>query len=418
MSNVTLANVSNALTKVLLPYIQDNFPKQTRLLDQLKRNADVTYFNDNFYAPVRTSRHGGVTNLATDAGSLVSGNAAIGQASIGYKVATGTFRITQAVLDATKTTKGAVMNQLTFQADTLMSDFSKDLNRQFFYDGLGAVGQVLGSVGAGTASLTVPDGNLDDGRNGTVDRVGSINGDIAVNKYIQPGNILGIGTAAADVGTVTSVTGTSIVMTGAPAIVANDTIYRLDGDAAGAGTSEIQGIMAALSLDTSGTYASVARSTYGWTPALGTSSAALTLSEMESVYLSALENAQSGDKYAIFVNKTLYKKYGDILTSMRRSVDTIDLLGGWKGLRLEVGAGEVGVFLDYDVPDGDVFILNLDTFTLCEISPMKWAEDPSTGNAALTRTRGSLLYEATMYWHVNMLCRAPGSNGRMVRKTA
>jgi len=415
MADVSLANVSNALQKVILPYIQDNFPKQKPLLDQLKRNADVTFFNDNFYAPVRTGRHGGITNLATDAGSLVSSNASIGQASVGYKVLTGTFKITKAVLDATKTTKGAVENQLTFQANSLMDDFAKDVNRQLYSDGLGVVGQVLGSVGAGTASLTQPDSSLDDGR-GTAERFGSINGDIAVNKYIQIGNILGIGTAAADVGTVTSVGGTSIVMTGAPAIVANDTIYRLDGDAAGAGTSEVGGLMDALSILTSGTYAGIANSTFGWSPQLGTSSAALTLSEMESNYLAGLEYAQSGDKYAIFVNKTLYKKYGDILTSMRRTVDTKKLLGGWSGLAFEVGAGEVGVFLDYDVPDGEVYILNLDSFTICQISDMGWAEDPSGG--ALIRSRGTLLYEATMHWFMNLLCRAPAANARLVRKTA
>ena len=51
-----------------------------------------------------------------------------------------------------------------------------------------------------------------------------------------------------------------------------------------------------------------------------------------------------GDRYAIFVNKTLYKKYGDILTSLRRTVNETDLLGGWTGLEFAAGAGRVGVF--------------------------------------------------------------------------
>ena len=37
-------------------------------------------------------------------------------------------------------------------------------------------------------------------------------------------------------------------MTGSPAIVTNDTVYRVDGSREGAGTSEIQGMRAALSL--------------------------------------------------------------------------------------------------------------------------------------------------------------------------
>ena len=94
MSSILLSNVSNALEKVIQPYIQDNFNKTTPLLDQIKRNDNVEFFNDNFYAPVRTSRHGGITNLANDGNSLVSGKASIGQASVGVKILTGTFVLT------------------------------------------------------------------------------------------------------------------------------------------------------------------------------------------------------------------------------------------------------------------------------------------------------------------------------------
>lgn len=414
MSSILLSNVSNALEKVIQPYIQDNFNKTTPLLDQLKRNDNVEFFNDNFYAPIRTSRHGGIANLANDGNSLVSGNASIGQASVAVKILTGTFDISKLALDATKTRKGAVENQLTFQARTLNNDFSKDINRQYYSDGVGVIGQVAGSVGAGTLSVMLPDANLDDGR--SLDNYGTVNGDINPVKYIQPGMVLGIGTAGADLGTVSSVTGNTVVVTGAPAIVANDAIYRVDGDGEGAGTSEIQGIRAALSSSTgASTYAGVARSTFGWTPQLGTVSEALTLSEMEDKYIAAREYAMAGDRYAIFVNKTLYKKYGDILTSLRRTVNETELLGGWSGLEFQIGMGKVGVFLDYEVPDGEVLIINLDSWTVCEVSPMSWLEGPD--GKPMIRRRDSITYQATMVWFTNLLCRAPGANGRLTQKT-
>ena len=74
---IQLSNVTNALQKVIMPFIQDNFNKQTILLDQVKRNSGVTFMNDNFYAPIRTSRHGGVTNLADDGNTLVSGKSSM-----------------------------------------------------------------------------------------------------------------------------------------------------------------------------------------------------------------------------------------------------------------------------------------------------------------------------------------------------
>lgn len=411
---VLLSNVSNVLQKIIMPYVQDNFDKKTILLDQLKRNQGVTFMNDTFYAPIRSSRNGGVVNLANDGSSLVAGASNVLQASTNVKIVTGSFQISKLVLDATSTTKGAVKNELIRQAENLASDFAKSVNRQYYSDGVGVIGQVGGSVGSGTIGLTYPDANLDDGR--SVDWYGSVNGDIAPNKYITAGQVLAIGTAGADLGTVTSVSGTTVVVTGDPAIVANDSIYLADGSGAGAGTSEIQGIRLALQATTSGSYAGVARTTPGWTAQTGTVAEALTLSRMESVYLAAKEYADSSDRYAIFVNKTLYRKYGDILTSMRRTVNESELLGGWSGLEFAAGAGRVGVFLDYDVPDGEVEIINLDSWIVCQVRDMSWMENPDGGS--LIRSRGNLLYEAAMAWFTNLLCLAPGANGRLTQKTA
>jgi hypothetical protein len=412
---VTIADVTDTLQKVIMPFIQDNFPKQTILLDQVKRNQGVQFMNNNFYAPIRSSRHGGITNLADDGNSLVSGSSSTDQASVSVKILTGTFDISKLAIDATKTSKGAVESNLEFQARTLMSDFARDVNRQYFSDGVGILAQVGGSVGAGTAGLQYPDSNLDDGR--SIDWYGAVNSDVSPSKYIHPGMVLGIGTAGADLGTVSSVSGTTVVMTGSPVIAADDPVYRVDGSGEGAGTSEVQGIRLALSSSTgTSTYAGVARNTTGWTPQLGTTSEALTLSAIEDVYLSALEYAQTGDRYAIFMNKTLYKKYGDILTSMRRNVNTADLLGGWTGLEFAAGGGKVGVFLDYDVPDGEVLVINLDSWTVCQVSDMNWLDEPDSGS--LIRTRDKIIYQATMAWFTNLICLAPGANGRLTQKTA
>ena len=94
-----------------------------------------------FYAPIRTSRHGGVANLANDSSSLVTGKSSIGQASVGVKILTGTFDISKLAIDATKSAKGAVENQLTFQARTLATDFARSINRQYYSDGIGVVSE-------------------------------------------------------------------------------------------------------------------------------------------------------------------------------------------------------------------------------------------------------------------------------------
>ncbi len=412
---IVLSDVSNALQKVIMPFIQDNFPKQTILLDKVKRNKGVTFMNDNFYAPLRTGRHGGIVALADDDNKLVTGKSSIGQASVPVRILTGTFDISKLAIDATKTAKGAVENQLTFQASSLASDFARSVNRQYYGDGSGIVAQVASSASATAVNIKLPDTSVDDGH--ALDRYGTVNGDLSPSKYLAANMFVGVGTAGAAKGTISSISsGTVVNFTGSVASVANDSIGIVDGSLGGFGTSEIYGLGQALSSSTgTSLYAGVARSTTGWTPQFGSTSEALTLSAMEDKYLAAKEYAQMGDQYAVFVNKSLYKKYADILTAMRRTVNETDLLGGWTGLEFAAGAGRVGVFLDYDVPDGDVLIVNLDSLTVCQVSDLDWMESPNSG--ALVRTTDYITYQATMVWFTNLLCLCPAANGRLTQKT-
>lgn len=417
-----LADVSNALHNILLPYVRDNFPSQTILLDQMKRNSGVTFMNNKFYAPLRSTRHGGVTNLANDGNLTISGTAGLAQANVSVKIITGAFDISKLAIDATKSSQSAVTSALTFQAKALATDFARSANRQLYGNGAGIVAQVAtsGSIGVGTLSVVPTNtSSIDDGRE--LDRYGVVNGDVSPVKYLAPSMIIGVGSPGTALGTITSVTyGTttgSVVVTGGPAIAATNSVYLLDGSGGGAGTMEITGIRNALS-SSSGTaqYAGVARNQTGWLPQFGSESESLTLTRMEQYYLAAREYSQVGDQYAIFVNKTLYRKYGDILTSMRRTVDTADLLGGWKGLEFAAGAGNVGVFLDYDVPDGEVLILNMDSWTICQVSDLGWLEDPNGGS--LLRLANKIAYQAEMAWFFELLCLAPSANGRTVQKTS
>ena len=418
---IGIGDVSNALQKVIMPFIRDNYEENTLLLDQVKKNSGVTFANDYFYADIRTSRHGGVTNLATDKAKLVSGSATVGQARVQPKIPTGTFDISKMVLDATKSSKGAVENQLTFQARTLAEDFAKHINRQLLMDGSGIVSEVSSSANASVIPVAVPTSSNDDGR--ALDRYGVINGDVGAVKYLFPWNVIGIGTAAAAVATIAAAgvadggTVGTITLSAGTAHAANDAIFLLDGDTTGAGSAEIEGLGKALTSATAN-YANLARSTFGWTPQYSTVSGALTLSDMEDKYLSATEYAQPEDMYAIFVNKTLYKKYGDLLTAMRRTVNKTELVAGWTGLEFTMGVGKnmnVAVFLDRNVPDGECIIVNLDSLTIAQVSDMDWMENPDGG--ALNRRDDYITYQATMHWFLNLICLAPAANAKLMRRT-
>ena len=411
-----LSDFNAALKQVIQPYIQDNIPKQTKLLQVLKKNDDVQFFNNAFYFAVRTNRHGGVVNLASENAKLRTGSAPTTQGTVAPKLMTATFDIGDVVAKASANDKGAVESAMTFQMKTIKADFAKSINRQYFSDGVGILG-LAGSVGAGTLSVVTPNSSIDDTRGDVSGWFGAINYDIKPTKYFTVGQAVGIGTAAADVGTITSVTGGTaqgtLVVTGAPAINANDAVYLVDGDESAAGTSEIQGIRAALSVGTASTYAGISTSNDIWAPQyMGTAAnGALTINDMDTVYMSAVEYANEGDRYAWFMNKSLYAKYGELLTALRRTVNKTELVSGWTGLAYEAGQGEVGVYLDFDCPDGEAVLLNLDTWTVCQVADMGFVEDN------LLRRADYITFQKVFSWYTNLACRCPAANGRMLRRT-
>ena len=427
MANLTIGDITATLKEVLLPYVRDNFPKKTVLLDQMKRDSETLVMNDEFIVPVYTTRHGGVANLADDSNSVISsGGRNTSRATVSVEIVTGALDISKLAIDASKSSALAVQDTLQSQTERLSDDFARQVNRQLYGGGDGVVSMVRttgGSVGTGTiaveaiATSEAGYGTVDDGR--AVDYYGTINGDISPTKYFAIDQIIGVGTAGAADGTLTDVTGTSIVSGAPTAIVtaANDAVYIQDGSGEGAGTSELLGIRAALSSTTgTSTYAGLARNTVGWTPSFGSASEALSLSRLEVMDGDVQEYASANDKYIILVNKTLYRKYGDLLTAMRRTVNQTDLLGGWKGLEFAAGGNVVGVFRDYDVPDGEVLLINLDTWKICQVSDVSWMEDPAGGG--LLRLQNTIMYQAVMHWFVNTVCLAPAANGKQTRKSA
>jgi len=418
-----LSNSTAVLKEVILPYVQDNFPKQTITLNLFKRNAGVTTINNAFHAAIRTTRHGGITNLANDGNSVNATNGvSFSRGSVGIKQVTGAFNISKLAIDASQGDRRAIVNTFTEQAQTLVSDFAREINRQLYYDASGIVAQVSGSTSSSEFTVKAMDANIDDGH--TRDWYGTVNGDIAPGEWLYGGQYIGIGTANADVGIIGTVTndgagvatGTvTLTAAGTAGMVANDAVAILDGSSEGFGSNMMNGIHEVLDSRTgTNQYAGLARTTAAWKPQFGSVAEALTLSRMEGAYLAARKYAREGDKFAIFVNKSLYQRYGDLLTAMRRTVNSTDLMGGWTGLEFAAGGGSVGVFLDYMVPDGEVVILDLDTWTLCQVSDMNWLEE---GANSLLRIKDTITYQAVMVWFLNVMCLCPAANAKETQKT-
>ena len=422
-----IADYASGFEKIIQPYIQDNIPEQTKLLKVLKTNDNVEIFNNSFYVTLRSGRHGGVQTIANDKSKLNTGGAPLSQGSITPAYLAGVFDISDVVMKASRSRKQALQSDLQFQAQALVKDFSLQANRQYFSDGAGVVAMVSetgGSVGAGTVQIQYPNADMTtEGRAsayyGTT--AGGINGDVLPwFRYFAPGNIVGFGSAGTAVGTISS-GGTAVaggtqygtlIMTGVTPFPGSAPVYILDGDADAAGTTEITGFRGALSEGT-GNYMGLPRATLTWQPQImGTAAnASLSIPNMEQLYFRAYQYAMPSDRYVWFMNQSLYTRMGDLLTALRKTVNKMELVSGWSGYAFQAGMNEVPVMMDYDCPDGEVMLIDLDTWTVCEVAPMGFVQDE------LLRRADYITFQKVFSWYTNLANRAPAANGRMVRQT-
>ncbi|MDE1866619.1 MAG: phage major capsid protein [Thaumarchaeota archaeon] len=421
-----IADFSAGFEKIIQPFIQENIPSQVKLLKVLKTNDNVQIMNNAFYVSLRSGRSGGVQTLATDKSKLNTGAATLSQGSIPPAYLAGVVDISDVAIKASRTRAQALQSDLEFQANALLKDFSKQVNRQYFSDGNGIVAAVAesgGSVGAGTVAIGYPDNSTTtiDTRSTYYGTVNGINYDVLPwFQYLAPGNIVGFGSAGTGLGTIAGSSGAvtggtqygTLVLTGAQVAVAGTAgcpIYILsaEGD-----QGEITGMRGALSEGT-GNYMGLPRSTLTWQPQfMGTTqNQSISIPNMEQLYFRAYQFAQPGDRYVWFMNQSLFTRFGDLLTALRKTVNETELVSGWTGLSFSVGTGKAMVSMDYDCPDGEAILINLDTWTVCEISPMGFLQDP------LLRRVDYLTYQKVFTWYTNLACRAPAANGRMVRQT-
>ena len=119
-----------------------------------------------------------------------------------------------------------------------------------------------------------------------------------------------------------------------------------------------------------------------------------------------------------FMGEVLFAAYGAILTSLKRSRDTREVLsGGWMGL--DFMGGKTGVMLDPDTWTGYVQGVQFKSLTIAEMSkPWTWLEADAHGGILKRSSSNRTVWEGTLkYYYENIVLRHK-SMGRLAGKTA
>jgi hypothetical protein len=400
---LTITNIAAVLKKIIIPVIVNQLPKESVLFDKIKKNAGVTISNNNIYIAARTGRHSGIYNVA-EGNQPYTGKAKYEQPYAPIRYAFGTLELTDQAISAAgegDQSIKAIASILNTEITALKDDLKMDINRQMH--------------GAGTGILCVTNGT---GVNGTTVIVdGNPNGGDGT-EYLVEGMYIHIGTGAAVA--ITSVASTTTFTIAANSWSDGEIICKGTGTTTPGTTGSAVEIMGLAGLiDANGTNVAtiqnITRSSSPWANAhVDDTAATLTEAQMIDLYL---KTKRYGGTKVVFAGSTLFSKYGQLLTSMKRTRDLKEILsGGWKGLEFMDGAG---VMLDFDTWSGYMQFVDFDALTIAEMSqPFAWLEADAHGGILKRSADNRTVWEGTLKYYFNLVAKKFKSMGRLALKTA
>jgi hypothetical protein len=344
------------------------------LLDQQITSGTVAAGGRKAVFALHIGRSSGVGVIA-DGGSLpTADNQKFKQGAVGLCTQVGRIELSGKTLRTINGGDNSYVSEPGHEVERMAADVRRNHVRQLFGTGDG----VIAATGVTTSSNTVV----------------VASGDLAKTGHLSDDLLVDIGTVAnptavASGRTITAVNTnaagvvTSIVISGAAVTTATtDRIFRAGsgGNQTEGGLTygmEINGLQNIIS-DSGVLHTIDPATTPKWKSYQKAVGGALTDSEIMLTSHSIYRATGSAPTLAITTDGVL-RSYGNSLTSLKRSNDTVELKGGYNGLSTAIGGlnKEVVIAMDRDVPGGQAFFVDPSCLKLHTTGDWKW--DDSDG---------------------------------------
>lgn len=393
----TFASISNALGILKNYYagpIVSQFNDDMPLYKHIE-NGKEKYNGLQVNRPLKVRRNPGI-GATSDGGQLpVIGKQTTLQAVINAKFNYLRFGVTGPMIKASQGDKGSFVNIMSYEMEQGLIDLKKDVNRQLFWNGNGALATVSANAIASNV-ITVT------GRESTE----------AGNKFLDIGMVIDVvntsGTVVASAVEITALSGSTtatLTLSAAVTVSATDIVVR-----SGAYNQEIQGLLTAQDGLTTSIFG-VDRATYPVYQGnlLNNSGNQMTLDFLQQMYNEATR--RGGAKIdAIFSDFDSERYYNKLLVADKRFVNTVG--GKVKG---------DGTFSDKDksylefagvawVPDPDAptrtFMIDSKAFKKYVLAELEWADE--TGSYMIAQTSADA-FEARLRLFANLFPEKPSA---------
>lgn len=350
----TLSTITPYLKEVYQGRIREQINSETKTLKRIQRSSSgVTNEVGGKYVtfPIHTRRNSGIGSRNEMEALPTPGQQGHAAARIGLKYGYGGIQLTGQAIALSDSDSKAFAKTLDTEIDGLKTDILKDMNRQVYGDGTGAIGVVSAVTTA--AAVTVSDARLF--QIGEVVDLVTLPSTIAQSARTVTAINLATGVVSLSGANITTVVGQILVRSGSL-------------------SREITGLSAIVSA--SGTLYNVDPSVEPeWTASVDSNGGTLrALSEARMITMADTIRTRGGKTTVIFQSLGVRRAYFALLSQQRQVVNEQKFTGGFTGLAFVTDDGEIPAVADVDAPLNTQFFINEDAVTFYRDEEWHWLD--------------------------------------------
>jgi hypothetical protein len=385
---LTRSTADAVLKEFYLPGIRSILNNELFLLSQVETNSEDIEGRRAVLA-INTGRNQGIGARA-EMGTLPdAGHQTYNEERISLKYNYGRIQLSGPVIRSMGSDRGSFTRAIQSETQGVTRDLRNDVNRQLYAGGVGTIAVLSAAAAGNTATVT----------NATATQM----------RQLQVGMWVDIGTAAnptasasnRQITAVNIAAGTFVFNGAAAAITAADIVTRTGSGGTGAAQKELTGLQAQIAATGSLWNIDPANvpSWASYVDANGGTNRAVT----ESMFIKASQevNVNSGEEINLWVTSAgVTRAYGNLLTSLRRFNNPVELKGGYAGLDLSninqgsTGASTVAMVFDKDCQANTAWGVTTRRFQWYKMSDWEFMEEDG---AVLSRVPNVDAYEGTLF---------------------
>ena len=379
---VTLTNADKALKTFYLDAVAEQLNlKANPLLSAIKQTTDDVWGKEVRKLAVY-GMNGGI-GAGTEDGDLPSANGNnYEQFVVTLKNLYGAIEISDKAVRASENNTGAFVSLLNAEMDGLLKASSFNFGRMLFGDGSGKLASVS-SIASGVVTLDSVK-NVIEGM--TVD-FRTLDGTIISGAENRRINFIDRANK-----TIT-VSGSEIANLPEGAIITVQGSYN----------NEITGLKAIFS--EGGSLYGLDKAKHSWlNPFVMKNAGSITEEKIQTALDTIEENSGSAVNFIVCswdVRRALQKLFAE----NKRFVDTMELAGGYKAMSYN----GIPIVADRFCPDGTMYLLNTEDFTLHQLCDWQWLEGED--GKILKQIAGKPVYTATLVKYADLICARPIGQG-------